>query len=62
MENLEIVGWVLAVFAFLNATSTLLNFVSEKTKTKADDKIAGYFAKGLGYASKLIDLFIAKKK
>jgi len=58
----EVIVWVLAVFAFLKATSSFLDFVSEKTKTNVDNKVALYLGKGLGLLGKLIDFVTANTK
>lgn len=60
MENkTEIVGIVLLTFGVLTASSKLLTAIAEKTANQTDNKIAKGFAKVLGLASQMIDLFTA---
>lgn len=61
-QTIQTVGWVLATFGFLKATSTFLSFVAAKTKSTTDDKIAHGLAKGLEFGAGLIDFFTANGK
>lgn len=61
MDQLEIIGWVLASFGLLNAISKFFTFIADKTSSTLDNKIAAILSKGLTYASKIIDTFTAKK-
>lgn len=58
----QILAWTFAGLAAVKGLSDFLNFVSKKTKTKTDDKIANYLAKGIGFVSKLLDYISANSR
>ena len=59
---IDLIGWVLAVFALLQAISLFLDFVSKKTANLVDDKIALWLSKALGFIAKGIDFITANRK
>lgn len=51
----DMIAWILAVFALMSAVSSFLSFVAKKTETKTDDKLAYYFGKLCGFLGWLVD-------